>query len=121
MNHWSWALSAVGVLSLWAAGRGSWYGWASGFATQIPWAWYAVATGQYGFVVSSVVYGFVYAKNTRDWYRNRPPRTTGDGDNTIHGRYRRATGTVAGAVARAGVPRVHRVRAAATGNGVRVA
>lgn len=66
---WSWILTAVGVFGLWLAGRRSPWGWAVGMGAQGLWVSYAVATAQYGFLVSAGAYFWVYLKNFRAWRR----------------------------------------------------
>lgn len=68
---WSVLLAAVGVGGLWLAGRRSWTGWAVGLAAQGLWVAYALASRQYGFLVSAVAYGSVYAVNLRRWLAER--------------------------------------------------
>lgn len=68
---WSYALTAVGVLGLYLAGRKNAYGWLIGFSAQALWIAYATATHQYGFYISALVYGAVYAKNFLTWRRER--------------------------------------------------
>src|SRR5690606_39445158 len=63
---WSYALGALGVLGIWLAGRKSAWGWAVGFGAQFLWLTYALVTQQYGFVLTAVAYGAVYARN---WWR----------------------------------------------------
>lgn len=64
---WSWLLMAVGVTGLYFAGRKRALGWGIGFGAQVLWFTYALATEQYGFIVSCLVYGGVYAKNFLAW------------------------------------------------------
>jgi len=71
---WSWLLASVGLLGLYLAGRRQRVGWAVGVAAQALWVVYAVATRQWGFIVSAVAYGWIYALNWRRW---RPERETG--------------------------------------------
>jgi len=66
---WSWALTVVGVFGLWLAGRRSPWGWAVGIGAQVLWLAYAIATRQWGFLVSCFAYGAVYVKNFRSWRR----------------------------------------------------
>jgi hypothetical protein len=68
-QYWSWILTAVGVTGLYLAGRRSWIGWAVGFGAQWIWIAYALATRQWGFLVSAFAYGAVYAKNLMAWRR----------------------------------------------------
>jgi hypothetical protein len=70
---WSWLLTAVGVTGLYLAGRKSKVGWAVGFGAQALWIAYAVATRQWGFIVSACAYGWVYARNWLRWRREARP------------------------------------------------
>lgn len=65
--YWSWLLTAVGVTGLYFAGRKKAVGWAIGIGAQVLWFSYAVATEQWGFIVSCFAYGWVYVKNFRCW------------------------------------------------------
>lgn len=67
--YWSYLLTAVGVFGLWLAGRKSSGGWAVGFGAQALWVAYAIATHQWGFIVSAACYGTVYARNFLSWRR----------------------------------------------------
>ena len=69
---WSWILTAVGVTGLYFAGRRRALGWAIGLGAQLLWIAYALTTRQYGFLVSAGAYGWVYARNFRDWTRRTP-------------------------------------------------
>lgn len=62
---WSWLLTAVGLVGLWAAGSRKSYGWLIGLGAQALWIAYALATEQHGFLVSAVAYGAVYLRNWR--------------------------------------------------------
>lgn len=66
---WSWLLAAVGVTGLLVAGSKYWWGWMIGLGAQVLWFIYAVATRQYGFIVSAFAYGAVYARNALTWRR----------------------------------------------------
>lgn len=66
---WSYVLTAVGVTGLILAGRKLWWSWLIGLFAQVLWTSYAVATEQWGFIVSAFAYGWVYASNTRRWWR----------------------------------------------------
>lgn len=65
--YWSYLLTAVGVFGLWLAGRKDRRGWMVGIGAQVLWIAYATATHQWGFYVSALAYGFVYAKNAYAW------------------------------------------------------
>ncbi len=67
---WSWALTAVGVLGIYLAGKKNKAGWAVGIGAQGLWLVYAITTRQWGFVVSVAVYGSVYCRNWLAWRRD---------------------------------------------------
>lgn len=52
---WTWVLTGLQVIGLWAAGRGRGWGWMVGSAVQPAWIVYAVLTGQLGFIVGCLV------------------------------------------------------------------
>jgi nicotinamide riboside transporter PnuC len=62
---WSWLLAAGGILGLWLAGSGKPVGWLVGLGMQALWIAFALATAQYGFVVTALAYGAVYLRNWR--------------------------------------------------------
>lgn len=64
---WSWLLTTVGVAGLWAAGSRKSWGWLICLSAQGLWIAYALKSAQYGFLVSAVAYGTVYARNFRAW------------------------------------------------------
>ncbi len=64
---WSWMLAAVGIAGLVLAGRRKAVGWAIGLGAQVLWVAYAVATHQWGFIISALAYAAVYAKNWLTW------------------------------------------------------
>lgn len=67
-QYWSWLLTAVGVTGLYFAGRKVWWAWLIGLGAQLLWLTYAVATEQWGFIVSAFAYGWVYARNAKLWW-----------------------------------------------------
>lgn len=67
---WSLVLAVVGILGLYLAGKKNLWGWAIGLGAQILWIIYALTTAQYGFLLSAVAYGFVYAHNWYQWRRD---------------------------------------------------
>ena len=71
MSAWSYLLTAVGVFGLYLAGRKDRRGWMVGIGAQVLWIAYATATHQWGFYVSALAYGWVYAKNARSWKPKR--------------------------------------------------
>lgn len=73
---WSWLLTAVGVVGLYLAGGRNPWGWAVGLGAQVLWLLYAVATRQWGFIVSACAYGWVYGRNFQSWRSRRRQEAT---------------------------------------------
>ena len=74
MNQWwSWLLTAWGITGLILAGRRRAVGWAIGLSAQGAWIAYAIATHQWGFIVSALAYSVVYLRNWLSW--RQPPAT----------------------------------------------
>lgn len=67
---WSYLLTAVGIIGLILAGKKNKLGWAVGIFAQILWITYAIVTTQWGFIVSALVYGAVYARNWMLWRKD---------------------------------------------------
>lgn len=68
---WSIVLAAVGILGLYLAGSKNLWGWVISLAAQVLWIIFALVTGQYGFILSAVAYGWVYARNYIRWRRDQ--------------------------------------------------
>lgn len=67
MGWWSWILTLFGVMGMYLAGRKNKYGWLIGIGSQFLWITFAIVTHQYGFIVASIIYGSIYAKNYVQW------------------------------------------------------
>lgn len=65
----SWCLAPFGLLGMYVVGLKKRWGWVLGMTTQSLWAFYAVGTGQYGFLIGTVSYFAVYLKNWIGWRR----------------------------------------------------
>lgn len=66
---WSWVLEGVGLTGALIAGRKHWVGWLVLLANTILWSVYGATTNQWGFVVASLFYAPVYARNLIRWRR----------------------------------------------------
>jgi lipid-A-disaccharide synthase-like uncharacterized protein len=66
---WSWGLALAGIVGLVFAGKKKKIGWALGVLTQFLWMTYAIATHQYGFILGSCAYAFVYGRNYYLWHK----------------------------------------------------
>lgn len=64
---WSIVLASIGILGLFLAGSKNQWGWAISFAAQILWIVFALVSKQYGFILSALAYGWVYARNYLKW------------------------------------------------------
>lgn len=65
---WSYILAAIGVTGLWIAATRPKVGWWFNIAAQAVWLAYAIATRQWGFLVTAVAYAVVYARLLRKAY-----------------------------------------------------
>lgn len=68
--YWTWVLTGMQVVALWAAGRKRWWAWLLGAAVQLPWIAYALLTGQHGFVP-----GCLLSAAVQVWTLTRPTDT----------------------------------------------
>lgn len=64
---WSWVLSIVGITGFILAGRKVWWSWYINLGCQALWLAYALTTKQYGFLIATIVYIFVFGKNALAW------------------------------------------------------
>lgn len=64
---WSYVLTAIGVFGLYMSSRRKAWGFLIGLSAQVLWLAYALATEQYGFLISAFLYGWVYYRNYRAW------------------------------------------------------
>lgn len=76
---WSWLLAAGGILGIYLAGREKSVGWLVGLGMQFLWAVYAVATDQWGFVLTAVAYAVIYGKNWWSWVSRDRQEVAADG------------------------------------------
>lgn len=84
IDYGSWCLAPWGLLGMYATGRKKAWGWLLALTTQCLWALYAIGTGQYGFLIGTVSYAAVYARNYIVWHREdrarvRGPETAAEG------------------------------------------
>lgn len=66
---WSYALAVIGVTGLIIAANRPRVGWWFNIAAQVVWVAYAVATRQWGFLLSVLAYGYAYVRLLRKAYR----------------------------------------------------
>lgn len=68
---WSWLLTGIGVTGLYLVTRKMWIGFVVGLGVQFLWIAYAIATRQWGFLVSAFAYGSVNYLGLRRWLHDK--------------------------------------------------
>lgn len=66
---WSYILMAIGCVGIYLAGNNNKWGWFLGVCAQVVWMSYGIATTQYGFCVTALVYGVMQSKNFLAWHK----------------------------------------------------
>lgn len=74
---WSYALAVLGVSGLFIAANRPKVGWWFNIVAQVVWLAYAVATRQWGFLLTAVAYAYVYARLLRKAYAPEEDRADG--------------------------------------------
>lgn len=72
---WSWILGFVGLIGFWLAGRKVWWAWYVNIANQVLWTIYSLVTEQYGFLVATVFYFWVFTNNAIKWTKEHREST----------------------------------------------
>lgn len=67
IDYGSWCLAPFGLLGMWVVGLKKRWGWVVSMTTQSLWAFYAIGTGQYGFLIGTLSYFVVYLRNWLHW------------------------------------------------------
>ena len=62
-----WALSVLGVTSCWLLGSHRRSGWAVALATNVLFAAYAAATGQWGLIAAEIVFAALNVRGLLRW------------------------------------------------------
>lgn len=74
---WSVVLTVVGASGIYLTGRRLWAGFAVGLGAQALWVAYGLTTGQWGFLGSAAVYGWMNYLGLRRWLAdNKTEETT---------------------------------------------
>jgi hypothetical protein len=75
--YWSYLLTAVGIYGLLLLRAKKSIGWVVGLAAQTLWLAYAIATRQWGFILSAACYGTVNTLGLIAWRKaEREQETT---------------------------------------------
>lgn len=65
--YWSYILATIGVAGIYFVGRKDIWGWYVLLFNECLWIAYALATDQYGFILSALAYAAVYIKSYVHW------------------------------------------------------
>lgn len=72
---WSIVLGGLGIWGIYLAGKKNIYGWVLGFFAQFLWFTFGIISAQYGFILSAIAYGTVYALNYIRWRKEKLAHT----------------------------------------------
>ena len=67
----SWVVSAVGILGFYLAGKKIWWAWYVNIANQLFWILFAFITQNWGFLLATAFYLWVFGRNAYLWTKNR--------------------------------------------------
>jgi hypothetical protein len=67
---WSWVLTAIGLTGFYFAGKKVWWSWYINIANQFIWFFYAIFTQQWGFIIGTAFYMFVFVRNAYSWTKD---------------------------------------------------
>ena len=74
---WSYVLGIWGLIGFILAGRKVWWAWHVNLACQGVWFAYAISTEQWGFLIATIGYTYVFGKNAWLWTKEREPKRKG--------------------------------------------
>lgn len=64
---WSYIVTVVGLTGFFLAGRKVWWAWYVNIGCQVLWFIFGLVTAQYGFLIASIVYTFIFTQNAIRW------------------------------------------------------
>ena len=67
----SWVVSAIGILGFYLAGKKIWWAWYVNIANQVFWTMFAFITQNWGFLLATAFYLWVFGRNAYLWTKNR--------------------------------------------------
>lgn len=70
-TYGQYVLSVFGLIGIKLAGRRNAWGWLISLCSQLAWATYIAATGQWGLMIGTCGYAWVYLQNFRSWRRDQ--------------------------------------------------
>jgi hypothetical protein len=72
-SRWSLALAACALVGYWLVGQKRPVGWLVNIGTQVIWVGYALATHQYGFLLTAACFTVLFSRNWWTWRRPTAP------------------------------------------------
>jgi hypothetical protein len=72
---WSWVLALSGIAGMVFIGKKRWQAFLWMIGVECLWIVYSVQTAQYGFIIGSLAYVVVYARNASNWRTHDQRRT----------------------------------------------
>jgi hypothetical protein len=76
-QYWGWILSLLGLAGFYVTGKKIWWGWWLNVGAQAVWYAYAIATQQWGFLVMTTMYTFMFTKNALAWTKEHRSENEG--------------------------------------------
>jgi hypothetical protein len=67
---WSFLIAPLGVIGLYFVGSFKVWAWIYLLMVEILWIVFAIATKEYGFILSSIGYSAIHFTNWRKWRKN---------------------------------------------------
>ena len=64
---WSWVLACVGIAGMVFVGQKRWQAFLWMIGVEVLWIIYSLETDQHGFILGSIAYMTVYARNAKKW------------------------------------------------------
>lgn len=69
--QWSWILASMGIIGMYFVGKKRWEAFLWLIIMECLWIVFALQTQTYGFILGSLAYIGVYARNVRLWKNDR--------------------------------------------------
>jgi hypothetical protein len=75
-NHFGWNVILLiteffGLYGSYIVGKRHWWGWLILILHDIPWLLYGIATGQFAFLVTEILWTAIFVKNLIGWREKR--------------------------------------------------
>lgn len=78
---WSFVLTGIGLAGFFLAGSKVWWAWYVNIANQFLWLAYAIVTDQWGFIIGTAFYLYVFIRNAVRWTREHRAKRLAEADS----------------------------------------